>query len=167
MKNLEAYDLARRIVAVLQPMCDRIEIAGSIRRARPEVNDIDLVILPKRDQVAALRARILLNSQPISDGPQNMIVRLKNGVQLDVFIARHREVDMFDQKLGNFGSLLVCRTGSREHNIHLVEEAKRLGLKWNPYAGVSTSDGPIFAAEEEEDIFSALSMEFVPPAMRG
>lgn len=177
----ELRPLAERVRAELEPYCEKIEIAGSIRRGRPYCNDIDLVCLPKgnSEQEAtektalkygyahALRERCKKNAAVVTDGDVNLIVRLKNGVQLDIFIANRASADLLEAKPSNFGSLMICRTGSVQHNIWLVERAKQLGKRWNPYHGVFVGkSGLCIASATEEDIFRALDLEFIQPERR-
>lgn len=161
----QATSLATKVSAVLAPFCERIEIAGSIRRKRPVCNDIDLVCIPKPGQFLALRARALENSTVVRDGEQNFISRLKNGIQLDIFFARPDTSDLLEARPSNWGSLLLCRTGSRDHNIYMVERAKRMGLRWNPYTGVFRGE-QIIASRTEEEIFAALELAYLPPESR-
>ncbi len=170
MKAFDAYNLAEKIKGQLAPMCERIEIAGSLRRGRADVNDIDLVILPKAGQLAAIKARCELKCRRVRDGDQNYIVMLRlpgqQEFQLDIFFARAAECDLLQKKPGNWGTLLLCRTGSKEHNIFIVEHAKTRGFTWHPYEGVKDGDGYVIASETEEEIFDMLALKFVPPANR-
>jgi DNA polymerase (family 10) len=183
-------ELAERVKGELEGYCERIEIAGSIRRGRPYCGDIDLVVLPKGNEPAnalargqanerefkygylhALKERCKQNAEVVTDGDMNLIVRLRNGVQLDIFIAQRESRDLLESKPTNFGSLLLCRTGSAAHNIWLVERAKGLGKRWNPYYGVfvgKTAGGEArcIASATEEDIFAALDLEFIAPERR-
>lgn len=170
-----AERVAYQIAAALTPFCDQIEVAGSIRRRRPLVGDIDLVVLPKPGQLEALKERCKRNSKVITDGDQNLIVELtlagRDGpLQLDIFIAKPEVREMFETTPTNFGSLLLCRTGSVAHNIYLVQHAKALGLVWNPYHGVFGPDGTgrtrLIASATETEIFSALKLDFIPPERR-
>lgn len=163
----QAEHLAQRIAEQLLPFCERgmCVVAGSIRRRRPFVNDIDLVVLPKTGQLLALKARCKLATEVIKDGDQNMIVRLKNGVQLDVFIAHGEQGDLLETKPTNFGTLLLNRTGSTQHNVWLIEHAKSLGLTWNPYHGVFDGDR-LLASATEAGIFRALKLDFIEPEQR-
>lgn len=86
--------------------------------------------------------------------------------QLDVFYARPAETDLLSRKPGNFGSMMVCRTGSKGHNIYLVQHAKRIGLKWSPYDGVFNEAGQCLGNESEEDVFAALGLEWIAPERR-
>jgi DNA polymerase (family X) len=159
--------LAERVAGELSEYCDQIEIAGSIRRGRPFCGDVDIVALPKPGKVDELKARCLRNATPVRDGDQEFVCTLTNGIQLDVWLAAQPAKDFFESKPTNFGSLLLCRTGSPAHNICLIERAKSLGLRWNPHWGVygGLSRGPI-ASVTEEEIFAALKLEFVPPEKR-
>jgi DNA polymerase (family X) len=149
--------------------CTIIEVAGSIRRLRPFVNDVDFVILPKSlVHQLELQERCSKTWGVVRSGEQNCIyeVPLTDGLlQVDIFFARLPSQDLFSITPTNFGSLLVCRTGSREHNIYLVEHAKRQGLKWDPYAGVFDGERLIASATEVE-VFRALGLEMVMPERR-
>jgi DNA polymerase (family 10) len=161
----QADKLAAKVTAELKPFCDRIEIAGSVRRRRPSVNDIDIVVLPRPDQVNALRERVLRHTEPISDGPQVILTRLANGMQLDLWIAQQPHKDLFSQTPTNFGVLLLSRTGSKEHNIWLCQRAESLGRRLNPHHGVFEGS-KLLASATEEEVFEALDLDFIAPEKR-
>jgi DNA polymerase (family 10) len=163
---LRARKYADLIAERLQPFCKRLEIAGSIRRQRPYCGDVDLVAEPLDE--SALRARILENKEVIQNGPQNIHVRVQTYVgplDIQVFLARPESATLFEKIPSNWGSLLLCRTGSRDHNIFIAQKALALGLKWNPYQGLFR-DGILIASETEESIFAALDLPFIPPQKR-
>jgi DNA polymerase (family 10) len=155
---------AEKILAEIEPFCTRAMIVGSIRRERPMVGDIDFVVEPRPGQEEVLRSRIKDGHQVLTDGSLNLIV-LAARVQLDFFIAIPSAEDLFDRLPGNWGSLVVCRTGSREFNAWLCNRAKARGMHWNPCRGL-LQGGKIFAGETEESIFSALDLPVIPPADR-
>jgi DNA polymerase (family 10) len=159
----KAQHYAETIAEKLHSYCDKIEIAGSIRRGRPYCGDIDLVVLPR--DIEGLRDRVKLGRKVITDGTQNLIVELADGTQLDIFIARPQTRTLLDINPTNFGSLFLCRTGSSKHNIYLIEHAKTLGLIWSPYQGIYRGHD-LIASETEEDIFQALQLTPVPPGKR-
>lgn len=161
-----ARDFAEKIVGEIAPHCAQLEIAGSLRRERPEIGDVDLVCLPS--DRAALMARVLASApQVLKDGTQEFVAIFGGRIQLDLWFAVPPIVSLFDTAPTNFGSLLLCRTGSIGHNIFLVEHAKTLGLRWNPHWGVMTPDGhTVLASETEEQIFAALNLPFIPPPKR-
>lgn len=168
-----AEKIAAKIVAELAHFCELIEVAGSIRRRRPNVNDIDLVVLVKESQEAALRERCKRNAMRVqTDGDQSMIVHLKHpasgpdGLQLDIWFATPEKKDLLTVTPTNFGTLLLLRTGSRKHNIRLLGRAEQLGLRWNTYHGVFDRQGKCLARATEESIFEALKLPFVKPEDR-
>ena len=166
MQLIKAYKIADRIVAALAPMCSRIEVAGSIRRARAEVGDIDLVVLPLPSEEQHIRSRILANTTLVSDGPQTLIVRLTNGLQLDTWFAHELIPDLIAPQPSNWGTLLLCRTGSRHHNMYVAQRATELGLHWDPHHGVKDGSGRIVASAEEREVLDAVGLAWVPPALR-
>lgn len=163
MELNSARRLADKIAAELSPFCQLIEVAGSIRRGRPNVNDIDIVALPT--DRAGLLARCKEKCVLVKDGNCNFEFALANGVQLDLWLANPERKDLLQTYPTNFGSLLLCRTGSIKHNIYLVTEAEKQGLKWNPYHGVFRGEECLASATEAE-IFAALQLSFVPPDRR-
>ena len=154
------------IVQQLTPLCERVELAGSLRRGKELVGDIDLVLLPRPCHAEACRMRIKQATTVEKDGQQNLIVRLSNGVQVDVFFARQPETDLLGNETpGNFGSLLLCRTGSKEHNIFVAERAKRRGWHWDPYQGLFNEAQKLVATGERE-ILEALDLGWIEPSRR-
>ena len=164
--------IARRILAELYPFCDQIAVVGSIRRRRPNCNDIDIAAQVKPNQHVALRHRVLQNTRAIRAGDDLMSVRLKTGLQLDIFFADPPVAELLDKRPGNWGAILLTRTGSKEHNRFICMTAKRLGLHYNPQYGVfgrcprTGREGTCLAAATEEEIFQVLKLEYVPPEKR-
>lgn len=172
-----AEKIAERVAAELTPLCERLEIAGSIRRRRPYCGDIDLVLLPKcQANVDRIIERCAKNATLEKRGEQYVVLTLKNGFQLDLWFAHAIEVqagDLFDAPKysapGNFGMLLLARTGSARHNIWLATVATAKGMHFNPHRGIQKNAGKtsrVIAATEETEIFSALGLAFIPPEKR-
>lgn len=162
----KARAIAERIVYEIEHHCLRIEIAGSIRRERDVVGDIDIVCEPEdQDAKEAIARRVAKRCKIEKNGPELLCAHMENGVQIDLWFARPETTtgDLLETKTlpGNFGSVLLCRTGSKEHNIALVEHAKRMGLRWHPHDGVMRGN-EVIASETEEEIFAALSLRFIP-----
>jgi DNA polymerase/3'-5' exonuclease PolX len=165
-----AQKYARHILAWLTPFCDgptgsiRIEIAGSIRRQRPQCADVDIVCIPKykidHDLFQAEQARANLlwqhltdyvrtyqpdygtafdTSEPASNPPPPKILQGENyspGMKQMIVQLPRVQLDLWFADESNFASRLLMRTGSKEHNIWLAERAQRHGLAWKPYEGL-------------------------------
>lgn len=166
----EAERYAAKIVEALQPMCLKIDVAGSIRRRRPLVNDIDLVILPKDGQTEAIKARcIQRNPHVVQNGLINFIFLLGASIQVDVFFAHSGVPDLVSPEPSNWGSLLLCRTGSMQFNVWYAQQARNHDYHWNPYKGLVASSGGdarVVYGSEEAGMFSSLKLDFIPPEQR-
>jgi len=163
---VQARRWAEKIKSQLQPLCEKVEIAGSIRRGQARVHDIDIVCLPKTQ--TAVNARISRAAAAIlGSGAKNLSVELVNGVRLDCSYACLFEQDLFRPATPahNFGSLLLCRTGPKEFNVWLASRARAKEMQWRPYSGLYRGDR-LVAAETERDIFSILELEFIEPERR-
>lgn len=153
MKLSEGQKLAEEILKILKPLCEQIEVAGSIRRQRPEVKDIDIVLVPKPlvDIVGVLQRK--LGAKVEKKGSR--IISLKiNNIGVDLNLATKE----------NFAPLLLFRTGSWKSNMRLATKAKQMGLKFSPY-GVFRGDKRI-DSNTEESIFEVLGEDYVPPEER-
>lgn len=160
-----ARALAEKVAAELAPFCARLEIAGSIRRGRPECGDIDLVCVPKPCMRADIIARCQRNGELLKHGEQYCVIVLRNGFQLDLWFAHGGGGDMFAPEPSNFGVLLLARTGSAMHNVWIAQRAQELGLHFNPHKGV-LHRGAIKASAEEADIFKVLKLDWIAPERR-
>lgn len=162
----QAWGLATAIRDALERHCDRIEIVGSVRRARPDCGDVDIVCIPSPGESHRLRERALARSVLVKDGPQTLVVETRKGVQVDIWFARAAERELMGTKPSNWGTLVVCRTGSMRHNIWLATRARSVGMHWQPHEGVIGPDGDCVACETEEAVYAALGLMWIPPAFR-
>ncbi len=180
----QARALAETICERLEGRVLKIEIAGSIRRGRPVVGDIDLVVLPRPGWSFIAKGEIVhlkdgvggpekfwrladILCRPLNGGENYGVMEtVEGGIQIDLWVAKPKETDLAGEIPGNFGTLLLCRTGSKEHNVFLCNRAKGLGLHWNPHKGVLDSKGNVIASETEEDVFRALKLKYIKPEDR-
>jgi len=150
-----AEGIARNVVAALEPHCERIEVAGSIRRRRPMVNDIDLVLVRKDwwelNKVVSRLGRVEQSGQKLTR------LILNGGVQLDLYYATPV----------TFPTLLLVRTGSKENNVRLCSLAKKQG--WQLCAsgeGLFNERAERLAGDSEESIYQALGLRYQKPEER-
>jgi len=153
MRLRDAEALATRVIAVISPYCERVQVAGSVRRKRPEVHDIDIVLIPKSLHFASI-VKALDPEKVLLQGPK-LTRLLVEGVQVDLCVATPE----------TWGAILLIRTGSPEHNIRLCSIARSRGMKLSAARGV-IKEGRVVASRTEEEIFQALGIDYVPPENR-
>lgn len=120
--NIEvALPVAERVVAVLKPHCKRIEIAGSIRRKKTEVGDIEVVYIPKMSDMYKLVSIIDKWYKKKGDAFGKYTQRLiePEGIKLDLFRATEE----------NWGFIFAIRTGSAEYSKHLADAWVKAGYR--------------------------------------
>ncbi len=176
MKSKVAYDIAlvqaETVKSTLTPYCGRIEIAGSIRRKKPEVGDIEIVAVPKiffgvnlfmekisEDSALDLFKWVLLG-KTINNGSRYKQIELETGLPLDLFIVLPP---------AQWGVIFMIRTGSAEFSKSMVTPRAYGGKLPNCYR---VKDGAVWMGEtmietpEEADYFKLCDMDFVPPEKR-
>ena len=148
----QAAKLAENIKAEVEAHCERIEVAGSIRRQRPKVHDVDFVVIAKtdRDWQQINEALKRLKAKPNCSG--NQLIKTHVPIQNGLF-----QVDFYRAKPSTFGIHLLIRTGSAQHNCWLAGYAisKQMRLKYSE--GLIKDNAPI-AGKDEESVFSALGL---------
>ena len=169
MKLEEAQQLAAKILYTIDPLCERTAIVGSVRRRRPEVHDIDIVVIPKPFMWG--RIPILMRSelgaiQGIA-GPEliRMYVPFLTSCPYQDNSERRVQVDFYAATAQTWGVILLIRTGSTDHNIRLCTHAKALGMMLSASRGV-IEKGVVVASKTEEEIFKALILPHVAPGDR-
>jgi len=170
VKLHDAQQLALKVMAELLPFCRKIEIAGSVRRERSNVNDLDLVLIPNPGgDIPKIIARCERTMKMVTgrrSNPNNITFFNKElDVRLDLFFARGEIVDLLSTTPTNWGAVFLCRTGSMQHNIQLCSHAIMKRLKFAPYRGVLDGDKVIASATEEE-IYGALGLAWRDPRER-
>jgi DNA polymerase (family 10) len=154
MELEQAQKFANQIVELISLFCDRIIVAGSVRRQKSQVRDVDIVLIPK----PLLWSRIISTLQKKMDAQV-----LKCGEKVAQLTIDGINVDLYSTNSKEWETLLLIRTGSAEHNIKLSIQARKMGMKLS-HKGL-VRDG-IIVASTEEGIFKALGMEYVPPEER-
>jgi len=153
----EVLPLAQEIKGRLSALEEvrQVEIAGSIRRRKETVGDIDvLTVADHPDEVMDFFTQMDLVDEIIAKGHSKSTVRLYNGMDADIRVFKDDD----------FGSALLYFTGSREVNIHLRKIAISRKMKLNEY-GVFQGDERL-ASRTEKDVFKTLGLEYIPPELR-
>ena len=156
-----ASDLAASLIGRLQgsgPFA-RIEAAGSLRRGRETIGDLDLLAVATRPEDAAAAAEAFVSLSDVDEvlahGETKSSVRLASGVQVDLRIVPE----------ASFGAALQYFTGSQAHNIALRKRAVARGWKLSEY-GLFDADGQILAGANEAGVYEALDLQVIPPELR-
>ena len=176
-----AHHVATAIVEHLRPACQRIEIAGSLRRRRDLVHDIDLVLIPRTERVQAPQRGLFAETDTVE---QRAIDRALTDLQdagrisglalagkIIRFTATKSDIpiDLYLANESTWATILLIRTGSKEHNIYLAALARRRGM-------ILKADGTVLVDQrtgkaagsfrEEADLFKFLGLRYVHPEAR-
>lgn len=159
-----AEDQARRIVAWLLEFkgIERVTPAGSLRRGRETVGDLDLLAtgpacVPEHTAAAVEHVAAYPGIHDIlAKGENKVSFHIEQGLQVDVRLL----------PAASYGAALQYFTGSKAHNVSLRQRALKMGYTLNEWALARLDDGAPVAAATEEEIYAALGMDWMPPEMR-
>ncbi len=160
----EAEKAAERLTEYLRqiPGIERVTTAGSLRRGRETVGDLDFLVTGPGcaadrvdavvEQVAAYPAMVDL----IAKGQNKVSFHLRHGLQVDVRMLPEE----------SYGAALQYFTGSKTHNVALRQRALKMGYTLNEYALARLDDGGVLPGSSEEEIYAALGLDWIPPELR-
>jgi len=153
-----AYPVARELAAYLAslPVVARVEIAGSVRRGKDLVKDVDLVVASGEPaRVMDFFVHMPVVDEVVLQGETRSQVRTRFGLGVDLRVVSREEFPCAWQYL----------TGSAQHNVRLRGRARERGLRLNEY-GLFAEDERRLPVAEEADIYRHLGLEFIPPELR-
>ncbi|WP_042368229.1 DNA polymerase/3'-5' exonuclease PolX [Streptacidiphilus neutrinimicus] len=154
-----AASVAEEVTAALSavPGCLRCTWAGSLRRLRETVGDLD-VLVAAHDSAPLMDAFVALPAvaDVIVQGSTKASVRTAAGLQVDLRVVAPEA----------WGAALVYFTGSKAHNIKLRTMAVRAGLKLSEYGLFDHETGANVASATEEEVYAALGLPWIPPTLR-
>jgi DNA polymerase (family 10) len=155
----EALPLVDEILSRLGkvPGVKNLVPAGSLRRFRETVGDIDLMgTADNAEEVIQTFTSLPLVKEVLASGTTKASAVVSGGLQVDLRIVEH----------DSFGSLLQYFTGSKQHNINLRERAHRRGLKLSEYGITNLATGELEKFATEEAFYERQGLEFIPPELR-
>ncbi|MGH9403001.1 MAG: DNA polymerase/3'-5' exonuclease PolX [Terriglobia bacterium] len=152
-----AFETAQELSDYLREckFVDQVTAAGSLRRGRETVGDLDLLVTGREH--AAIADYFVKHDriqQALAKGEDKVSVKLENDMQVDVRLLESE----------SYGAALQYFTGSKEHNVALRERARKLGLKLSEY-GLFRGDKAI-AGRTEEEVYKKLGLAWIPPELR-
>ncbi len=156
---MQAERIAHEITAEMKklPFIQNVEIAGSFRRGRETVGDLDvLVVSTQPEKVMDAFTHLKGVTKVLASGSTKSSVLLTNTMQVDLRVVKRKE----------FGSAMNYFIGSKEHNIELRKYALSKGYTLSEY-GLFTKQGKKWVAgRTEEEIYQRLGLQYIPPEMR-
>jgi DNA polymerase (family X) len=161
--DAEAEKLAAYI-AKAGAAVEAVTAAGSLRRGRETVGDVDLLVTmrpgqDKQEDVDAVAEHILKYpgiERQLAHGENKVSVLLGSGLQVDVRLLEKK----------SFGAALLYFTGSKAHNVALRGRANSMGWTLNEYALTTLKGGRVVASKTEEEIYAKLKLAYIEPELR-
>ncbi|MBT9330070.1 DNA polymerase/3'-5' exonuclease PolX [Paracidobacterium acidisoli] len=155
---------AEKLIAYLRefPGLDILTPAGSLRRGRETVGDLDILVTGPAcaENNVAAAVEYVAQYPPISSllarGQNKVSFLLRNGLQVDVRLLPE----------SSYGAALQYFTGSKMHNVSIRQRALKYGYTLNEYALARVDDGTPVAAATETEIYAALDLDWIPPELR-
>ncbi len=145
------------------PGVEKITPAGSLRRGRETVGDLDILVTGKACCDDAQREKLIEHivklpglMEVIARGDNKVSFRLRGGMQVDVRTLPPE----------SFGAAMQYFTGSKAHNVTLRQRALKMGYTLSEYSLARLDDEKVVAAKTEEEIYAKLNLDFVPPELR-
>ena len=155
MQLNEAKKRGEQILRHISPYIKRERLAGSIRRKKPIVRDIDIVVELKQDNLDKLKKCL----------EEIGTIKLKGNKLIRFITIDNMQVDVYIATKENYEPLLLIRTGSKEHNIKLTTKAQSLNYKLTANGLIDNKTCSIIA-KSEKDIFKMLKMNYLEPEKR-
>ena len=156
----EALTIAENLIDYLKQhkACKQVSYAGSLRRRKETIGDIDLLATSDTAKNKTALAEHFLNY------PATQRVLARGETKISVLLSNGRQVDLRILQTKSFGAALHYFTGSKEHNIRIRERARKMGLKVNEY-GVYQGERWL-AGRREEEVFAKVGLPYIEPEMR-
>jgi DNA polymerase/3'-5' exonuclease PolX len=178
--RLDALGVAMELYNALFIVTKRCAVAGSLRRLKSEVGDVEMLYIPRKvtepdgfffakpvdlaekqldglTRIGVLEQR--RNGKGFTTwGPKiKLAIHTRTGIPVDFFAATHT----------NWWNYLVCRTGSAANNIKICQATQAKGWKWHPYeSGFTNERGETVPVSSERDIFDLVGLPYREPSER-
>jgi len=179
--NAIGMKVAAELCAALKPVCEKLVVAGSLRRRKPTVGDVEILYIGKtevRQDPADMFASITVNlaDEAIAAFVKSYVLERRKNVngsemygpknKLMRHLATGLPVDMFAATAENWNNYLVCRTGPADSNTRICMAAQERGWKWNPYGAGFSRDGEIRPMTSEKEVFAFVGLPYSEPEQR-
>jgi len=148
--------IADQVCRLLEGQADRVAYAGSLRRMKEIVHDVDILAASTRPEATMnFFLSMPIVREVLAQGGTKASVRLDDDLQVDLRVIEPK----------SWGAAMHYFTGSKAHNIRMRERAIKMGLKLNEYGLFDEADRCV-AGNTEEEIFDKLRLPYIPPVLR-
>jgi len=152
-----AISIAKKIISYLEPHIIKISEAGSLKRKKPMVRDIDILAASnKPEKVIATFIKYKEIKKVLAKGPTKATVILKNNIQVDLRVLPPK----------SWGAGLLYFTGGKNYNIELRKIAIKKGFKLSEYGLYGKKTGKLIASKTEQEILKKLGVKYKKPEER-
>ena len=154
-----AWPIAQEILAILQevPGVTKTAVAGSLRRMRETIGDIDLLVAADEAEPVMERFCMMENVETVTGhGPTKSSIVLFNGLNVDLRVL----------PVERWGTLFSYFTGSKDHNVQMRELALKKGLSLNEHSFTPVDGGPDILCATEEEVYETVGLAYIPPVLR-
>ncbi|WP_457642489.1 DNA polymerase/3'-5' exonuclease PolX [Persephonella sp.] len=178
LKGLQMYEISQRRIILWEAIqisrylidklrsnlkeIHKIEVAGSVRRRKETIGDIDILITADDKD----RIKIIDFFTSLEEVSEVLVKGHKKSSVIMKFEGKERQVDLRIFSDDEWGAALQYFTGSKQHNVHLREIAKEKGLKVNEYGVFKADTEEKIAGETEESVYQAVGLNWIPPELR-
>jgi DNA polymerase (family 10) len=155
----KALPLAEELASALRrvPAIARAEVAGSVRRRKETIGDIDLLVTSAQPERAiGAFVRLPQAAEVLEAGTTKAVIRHREGIQVDVRVVAPE----------CFGAALAYFTGSKQHNIRIRERGVKRGLRISEYGVFREKSGRRIAGATEEEVYRAVDLPWIAPELR-
>ncbi len=162
MTLLRAYELGEALLKhfeTIRELYENIELAGSLRRRKETVGDIDLLISAKRENWSKIHQHF------VSYGGVREVL-LHGETKSSLVLEEGRQVDLRTVEPHQWGSALQYFTGSKEHNVRIRDIARAKGLKISEYGVFRADTEEWIGGRTEEEVYNLIGMQWIPPELR-
>jgi DNA polymerase/3'-5' exonuclease PolX len=191
-----ALAVAKEICLFLKPHCApfphgpdgvALIVAGSLRRRKESVGDVEILYIPRVEPVKEFRQSDLLAEQKprlenkvdseLESLARTCVITARKNINGSVVwgpknkLARHVAsgipIDFFSATPANWFNYLVCRTGGAQNNVRIASAAQSKGWQWHPYgSGFTDQEGNLVRVESEQDVFRLAGLPYLEPWQR-
>ncbi|ADO45645.1 PHP domain protein [Hydrogenobacter thermophilus TK-6] len=162
MTLIEAFEIGQEYLSYMKRLGDiieRIELAGSLRRRKETVGDIDMLVSAMHENWSKIHEHFV-------SFPDVKDVLLKGETKSSVVLKNARQVDLRTVEPHQWGAALQYFTGSKEHNIRVRDIAKMKGLKVSEYGVFRADTDQWIGGKSEEEVYALIGMQTPPPEIR-